>query len=272
MTSWIASLAATMVLLGTAPLGWAAGCDPAGADAPDIADARDAIAAACDCAGAPSPGVYKRCAKDTARATLANPKCLSTVMKCESKTTCGRPGAVVCCRTSITGETKGKVVRSNAHCHSPRTGSACVGPGTSVCDACNATGCTREPRCGNFRVDAGEQCDTEPFCTDDCRVRAVSCCQGESTCRDSSIFSAAQLFMFCNPDAPTRGTCVGGTCEPLSVAADQVCCQFDDDDCRTESYSTAEGYHGTTYACLINGGQPMIGGVCGADQRCHPPD
>ena len=272
MTSWIVPIVASLMLLGAPSLGGAA-CDPEGADAPDIADARDAIAASCDCAGATSPGVYKRCAKETARTALANRGCLPAVMRCAAKSTCGRPGAAVCCRTNAAGQTKGTIVRSVDRCTASRTGTACVGSGASVCDACTVSGCTPEPVCGNDRLDVGEQCDGQGFCTADCRVRAVSCCQGENTCRDIGIFSAAQHYLYCSPDEPVRGTCVGGTtCDPLIVEPDTVCCAFEDADCRTESFSTAEGYHNATYACLISYGQATIGGVCGADQRCHPPD
>ncbi|HEV7735309.1 MAG TPA: hypothetical protein VGR62_24265 [Candidatus Binatia bacterium] len=264
----MAALAAMLLVLASSVH---AACDPAAADAPDVATARGAIAANCDCATATSPATYKRCAKDTARATLANLGCLSTVVRCAAKSTCGRPGAAVCCKTNAAGETKGSGVRSASQCRAPRGGAACVGVATSVCDACDASGCVAPAVCGNGQLEEGEQCDGQGFCTADCHIHAVGCCQGENTCRDRQYFLSADMYFSCQPDPYVRGTCTSGTCVPLVVEPDVVCCATDAG-CTTEPFSTAEGYHGPTYQCLFNRSQPMIGGVCGADDRCHPPD
>src|SRR5688572_20079095 len=101
-----AALALTIV--GGSSIGHAA-CDPASEpDASDIANARALIAANCDCSGTESRSDYKRCAKEQAEAALTNGSCASTVRKCESRSTCGKPGAVTCCTETSRG-TKCKV-------------------------------------------------------------------------------------------------------------------------------------------------------------------
>src|SRR5262245_37716227 len=98
------AVAVSLVLL------WAhrsdAKCDPAGADAADVAAARAAIAANCDCAGATNHGEYVSCATEQARNTLANQSCRGAVTKCAARSTCGKPGFVTCCRISQRGKLK----------------------------------------------------------------------------------------------------------------------------------------------------------------------
>src|SRR5262249_2146370 len=71
----------------------------------------------------------------TADATLQNPSCRGAVKRCAAKSTCGRPGSVTCIRTDTGGRTKCQVKRDPGLCIAPSGGTACVGAGTSCCDA-----------------------------------------------------------------------------------------------------------------------------------------
>ncbi len=116
-------------------------CDPTGADAADIANARAAVAANCNCAGATNHGSYVKCAADQARTTLVNQSCRGAVVKCAARSTCGKPNFVTCCRTSAKGVTKCSTKSSAARCTAPKGGSACAGLKSSCCDACTSSGC-----------------------------------------------------------------------------------------------------------------------------------
>lgn len=115
-----------------------------------VAATRAAIQSSCGC---PTTGgtrsTYLACAREVVRqrvATAALPSsCRSTVMRCTNKSTCGRPGAVSCCRTNRNGVTSCSIVGSAARCKAPSGGSACVGQYASCCDACTATGCRPTP-------------------------------------------------------------------------------------------------------------------------------
>src|SRR3989475_4094706 len=90
------------LLISTGP-GQAA-CDPStDPDQSDIANARAAVAANCDCAGATTHGAYVSCAAQQANAVLVNKSCRQSVTKCASRSTCGKPGFVTCCRTRASG-------------------------------------------------------------------------------------------------------------------------------------------------------------------------
>jgi hypothetical protein len=116
-------------------------CDPAGADAADVAAARAAVAANCDCATAANHGSYVSCASAQAKSVLVNKSCRGSVVKCAARSTCGKPGFVTCCRTSSKGKTTCSTKRSASSCSAPKGGSACVGVHASCCDACTTDGC-----------------------------------------------------------------------------------------------------------------------------------
>jgi hypothetical protein len=120
-------------------------CDPAGADAADVAAARAAVALNCNCAGAANHGAYVSCAAGQAKATLVNQSCKGAVVKCAAKSTCGKPNFVTCCRTKASGATKCSTKSSASKCVPPKGGSACVGNFASCCDACTPVGCVPSP-------------------------------------------------------------------------------------------------------------------------------
>jgi hypothetical protein len=134
------ALAVFAVLVSAAP-GHAA-CDPTtDPDKTDIANARAAVAEHCNCTPSVSHGAYVSCAVQQANATLTNKSCAGFVKTCASRSTCGKPGFVTCCRTNASHLTKCSTKSDQAHCTPPKGGSACVGAFPSCCDApCTATG------------------------------------------------------------------------------------------------------------------------------------
>src|SRR5437899_98633 len=131
-------LAALGALLISAGPGQAT-CDPStDPDKSDIANARAAVAANCDCAGAATHGAYVSCAAQQADATLQNPSCRGKVVRCAAKSTCGRPGAVTCCRQGDSCESRCSIKMDAAHCTALPHGR--VGTCTSCCDACTTSG------------------------------------------------------------------------------------------------------------------------------------
>jgi hypothetical protein len=136
-------------MTGLVSLGWSAAlqakCGDAPGDPAAIAAARAAIEAQCPCAGATSRGDYVRCAKGVVNAAVADgtlPRnCAGTVKRCASKSTCGRPTYVTCCRTTASGKTKCSVKKDASKCRAPSGGQSCTSGFTSCCDACAASGC-----------------------------------------------------------------------------------------------------------------------------------
>ena len=141
-------LAGVLLLLAAPSLGEAkCGDDPADAEA--VARARMAADAACDtqqsgCSNAPDHGSYVHCVAAQAKATVDDgtlrPACKRAVTRCAARSTCGRPGAVACCRTKL-GERRCSIKSGTADCTAPGGGTACVGTFPSCCDACSTTGC-----------------------------------------------------------------------------------------------------------------------------------
>src|SRR5262249_18805544 len=110
-------------------------CDPTGADVGDIAAAQADIAANCNCVGATTHGEYVSCASDHARTTLVNQSCRGKVVSCAARSTCGKPGFVVCCRKKSDGTLKCSTKLDCTHCVAPDGGDACCSTETSCCGA-----------------------------------------------------------------------------------------------------------------------------------------
>lgn len=102
------------------------------------------VEAQCPCAAATDRGSYIRCAKGVIKAAVDGgtlPRaCSSAVKRCATKSTCGRPGSVTCCRTTASGKVKCSVKKSADKCKPPRGGTAQTTGCTSCCEACSG-GC-----------------------------------------------------------------------------------------------------------------------------------
>lgn len=140
----------TVVCLGVAAPHCAATAPPGRCyarpgDVCEIAAARARVGEACDCAGASSHGMHVRCAGGVADAAVAAnqlaPACRAEIVRCASRSTCGRPGRVTCCRTDAAGRKTCDLERSGAACRPRRGGTACIGSAASCCDACTAPAC-----------------------------------------------------------------------------------------------------------------------------------
>jgi hypothetical protein len=119
-------------------------------DAALVERARVSIQQTCGCMRAGQPHrAYMTCVKKALKAaalpglTLQRP-CRNVVMRCESKSICGQPDAVVCCKTKKNGKVVASMRKSAAKC---RKGAACGATlgRYSTFDACGATGtCAQE--------------------------------------------------------------------------------------------------------------------------------
>ena len=117
-----------------------------------VADARGQVETNCSCAEATSHGDFVSCAAGVAKNAEGLPKnCRGAVKRCAARSTCGKPGFVVCC-FSRHSKTKCKVTRA-ALCEASGVPSAC----TSVCDA---DGDETGPSCAS---PAGAFLDDESF-------------------------------------------------------------------------------------------------------------
>jgi len=249
----VVALAACILVLAPASAGRAA-CDESGRDAVAVATARDAIAAACDCGAATSHAAYVACSRGVLAGLVANgtlPRvCRAVVQHCATSSTCGRPGAVTCCRSTERG-TRGSIERSAASCEANQSRS-CVGNYPSLCDACDVGGCSE--LCGNGKVETGEEC--EPPGTEICDAT----CHQTPGCGDLIVDPGEECdgsgdsceFGFCGPPGgPGACTCCvteGALWEGVGPAP--TCC------------------NGNTcvltlpHRCSCNPCQPVSGGSC----------
>jgi len=125
------ALALSLVTLSAAPV--FARCDPAAEpDRSDIANTRAAVLANCDCAGAANHGTFVRCAIEQIDAVLVNPQCRRKAKECAARSTCGRPGAVTCCKEKA-GKVKCRITRNAEACEAK---GGTTGSCSSCCDAC----------------------------------------------------------------------------------------------------------------------------------------
>ena len=161
-------------------------------DAAAIATARAALDARCAC-DVPSHGVYVSCAAGEVRDLVGMQQvtraCGNAARRCAARSTCGKPGALTCCRVSRSGNPRCKISTAE-RC---QTSGGCVGNYTSCCDACGPAGCVptttttttsstttttaAPPVCGNGVIERYEECDGESFCTSNCRIHRDACCQ-----------------------------------------------------------------------------------------------
>lgn len=114
-------------------------------DAAVVQQAREAIQETCGCM---RPGqthrAYMQCVKSALKPAkltelgLSRP-CRNAVMRCESKSICGEPAAVVCCKMKKNGKLLASIRKSATKC---KNGSACAATlgRYSTFDACDPTG------------------------------------------------------------------------------------------------------------------------------------
>jgi hypothetical protein len=186
---------ATTILTSALLLAYNSTAQAACADPAALAALRGLVQQQCDCANAASPRSYKACATAVAAAAVADGRlpssCRGDAARCAAKSTCGRPGAVTCCRRTASGAKSCSVKPSAGQCVAPPGGSACAGVFASCCDACDAAGACNVPiptptpvvpRCGNGVREGSEQCDGSDF--------------SGATCADGS----AGTFLRCRAD------------------------------------------------------------------------
>src|SRR5574337_2055869 len=74
-----------------------------------VATAREAVAVSCPCDSFKNHGQYMKCVTDTVNAlgsaNLPN-ECRGEVVSCAAHSTCGKQGAVTCCRVDSRGRVK----------------------------------------------------------------------------------------------------------------------------------------------------------------------
>jgi hypothetical protein len=246
-------------------------------DAAAVAAARAAVDAACGCAAATNHGEYVACARGVIAGLVDGGElprsCRGAVQRCAARSTCGRPDAVTCCRTGQNGVTRGFLKPNAAACRAPSGGSACVGSYPSLCDACDASGCT--PRCGNNKIEAGEECEPPgtATCDDSCQQRSPGCgdgfvdaneeCDGTAGYCATYYCGAPSDALACQCCAPTDTVsvffefypppcCDGGACRVFSPHY----CTCDEDAC------IPAGYGCPTPQVGCCDGLSCVGGTC----------
>jgi hypothetical protein len=176
---------------------WAAVCsDPAA-----LATARAAIEDGCDCAAATNHGAYVRCAAGVVRGLVLPSGCDGAAISCAARSTCGRSGAVACCRTTSAGTTKCSIKRSGDRCRAPAGGSACHGPIPSCCDACRQASCVVDESTTTTTDTTTTTTTTLPPCTQD---PAAGCCVGDFDSQPGSTPPGTCAYEVVGPECSVR--------------------------------------------------------------------
>jgi hypothetical protein len=190
-----------------------AACDASGTDAAVLATAHASIDAACPCQTADSPSAYRHCARQIVRALVSGASlprtCSQEASRYATKSVCGRPGAVVCCRVRDNGRVSHRVFADPAACVDGSRLNACISDWQSVVTGCNASGCVPSPVCGNAIVEPGEDCDPPDLymLTCDASCHVVACETVPAACGNGIIEA-------------------GEACEPPGVASCGRDCQL----------------------------------------------
>ena len=268
-------------------------------------------------------------------------QCKATVKKYYSTSTCGTPASkneAPCIKTSAAGKVSCSVQPTGRCAGSGRVAcpsfTTCVDAadtnhdgliGVNDSGACASsasptntpTGQTGAPTptntpkpglCGNGTVDAGEQCDGQPFCGSDCRLWPIAlsaCCQFDfsqstplSMCRSADGFiSDSGLYYSCvvpggqasrgRACIPCTGSCppvtpppqippgsglIQGTCQGTVFSPASVCCQGQTS-CTAQIVGSSEDLAGFVHWCGTFGGSlvPVVAGTCSVQGTCITP-
>jgi hypothetical protein len=135
--------------------------------------------------------------------------------------------------------------------------------------------------CGNGRIDRGEQCDGQMFCTvRECRIRSeIACCQfgtpPNAVCADvfpemcfAAGFQVAPGYCGGEPVPTVCDACKLGGCADPPIAETSVCCERAAA-CNATVVSTTVALATFLQQCVANADQPFLG-TCGAAGRCVP--
>jgi hypothetical protein len=125
----------------TLPTGGGEGCPDLGA----FSRTRAQVESQCPCASQATHAAYVKCAVGAAKAAVRAgtlPRtCQGAIKQCAARSTCGRAGAVTCCRTTAKGTEKCAIKSGASACKAPKRGTACVGSAATCCDSCSPGAC-----------------------------------------------------------------------------------------------------------------------------------
>jgi hypothetical protein len=244
-------IACALVLAASQPASPACGDSPG--DAQAVAETRAAAEVRCDGAGAADHGQYVRCvaqvANQAARAGQLPRSCRGAVARCAAHSTCGRQGAVACCRTDEKGASKCRIVQDAARCTARAGVSACVSDHASCCDACPGGGCAPPTTTTTL---PGAECQSDLECDDQNPCSGDACVDG-------------RCAHVCECDAPGGGV----TCCPGPLAE---CCFTDaqcDDGNPCSGDRCTEG--ACSHECLCVGPGGSFTCCPGPAAECNPP-
>src|SRR5262245_45940577 len=100
-----------------------------------VAAARATAETECSCDSATNPGQYVSCvahvANELAKSGDLPNQCKGNVIRCAASSTCGKPGAITCCRVDQRGKVKCSTKSKASQCKAPPGGQACAGTATS---------------------------------------------------------------------------------------------------------------------------------------------
>jgi hypothetical protein len=146
------------LFLGTAGSVSARPCESQ-SDRAAVTAATAAAQAECNCSTAASHKDFVICAERVTKTRKAGgmlpAQCVNEANRCAKRSTCGRPGAVTCCRTNQQGRTKCFIKRSAGECIAPPNGTATMGGCASCCQSCGEGTCEATIRCCVHRSTGG---------------------------------------------------------------------------------------------------------------------
>jgi hypothetical protein len=233
-----ASVVFTLLLASTLPALARPTCDVSGADAAALASAYAAIDTECPCDSATGPSAYHHCARETVDTLVAAASlpatCRRDAQRYANDSTCGREGALVCCRADGNGRTRHRIVRDSLRCVDVAEYVACVSAWQSLVTGCDASGCVPMvyPVCGNSVTEAGEQCDPPSLtCDTACQLLPPFC--GNLVVDDGEA---------CEPPGvgSCSSVCQAATCSAAAAGETEITCV--DGATRLSSAANATGY------------------------------